>query len=272
MIEELKKLRELTETLTGNGYLRDQTEEWEYALDAIPDEIFIINRRFEITFANKALSNRLYVSKKLLYGRSFQEAIFETSCRVLDEDWASYEIIKKRPFLSEVYVCSLKGWFDITRSPVLDKNNNTIGFICVLQDVTEKKRAIDQYRLMDENIGRGVWTLDTDLTITFINSASKELMGYEREEWIGHNLAEFTTKRDLDTIKKEVYMALSAENFEQTVFDTHMINKEGLNVPLQITARPIRDCSGKIVGFQGVTKVFKDKAFVIDANYDSACS
>jgi len=40
MIDELKKLRELTEELTGNGYLRDQADEWEYALDAMPEFVF----------------------------------------------------------------------------------------------------------------------------------------------------------------------------------------------------------------------------------------
>ena len=43
MIDELKKLRELTETLTGNGYLRDRAEEWEYAFDAIPDYIYSVS-------------------------------------------------------------------------------------------------------------------------------------------------------------------------------------------------------------------------------------
>ena len=59
MIDELKRLRQLTETLTGNGYLKDQAKEWEYALDAIPECIYIINNKFEIKFTDNLYLDNL---------------------------------------------------------------------------------------------------------------------------------------------------------------------------------------------------------------------
>lgn len=141
MIDELKKLREITETLTGNGYLKDQAEEWEYALDAIPDCVYIINNKFEIKFSNKVLCSRLGVDKEDLYGRLCYEVIFGCNDKDFFPNWSEDDVLQTPSILKDVFVEKLSGWFDVTRSPIHTKNNKLIGFICVLQDITARRVA-----------------------------------------------------------------------------------------------------------------------------------
>ena len=53
MTDDLEKLRQLTQTLTRNGYLSDQTKAWQYAFDSVKELVCITNPSFEIKFINK---------------------------------------------------------------------------------------------------------------------------------------------------------------------------------------------------------------------------
>lgn len=196
MIDELRKLRELTETLTGNGYLRDQADEWSYALDAIPDCVFIVNNLFEIKFANKALTKRLGRSKEDLYNKFCFKEIREYVNGDPSPSWRGHEIVQLNPTLSEIYIENLNGWFDITRSPIYTSSGDNLGFICVLQDVTVKRRAIEGlvYRESTLNtifntapIGIGMVEKDSRI-LKSVNKYIIDKFGYSEEELINNSI------------------------------------------------------------------------------------
>ncbi len=266
MIEELKKLRELTETLIGNGYLKDQAEEWGYALDAIPDYIYIINNRFEIKFANRALSERLSISKEDLCGKTSYQVIRGSEGGISAEDWGK---TKKTPVSSEIYIDNLAGWFDMTKSPIYTKTNKLIGFICVLQDITETKRAVTQrqhaedalresqmkYKLIIDNASDVIWTTDVDLNVTFVNPAVKTLIGYGPEEIIGHNFFEFTSPEDFEFVLSKAEEILSSPDSDHLEFESYILNKDKEKVFFIVNAKSLRNVEGNITGFQGIVRV-----------------
>jgi len=198
MIDELTKLRELTETLTGNGYLKDQTEEWEYALDAIPDCVYIINKRFKIKFVNKALATKLGRAKTDLYDKTCYKAIVGNEKDVPPEAWKEYDGIKAHSVLEDVYLENLAGWFNITRSPIYTEANKLLGFICVLQDITEKKkveRELKESRGYFERLiskapmGVFVYELSgNDLIMTHFNEAAEKILAVSAEGFIGKTI------------------------------------------------------------------------------------
>lgn len=196
MIDELVKLRELTETLTGNGYLRDQAEEWEFALDAIPDPIYIINPNFQIKFINKAMAERLSVGKQDCLDSICYEYIRGYAEGVVPEDWASKEVVENRPLLKEEYIEKLKGWFDITRSPIYTATKKFLGFICVLQDVTQKKVTREELAKREATLETifnatpiGVGLLDRETRIIkAVNQTVIEMTGYTAEELVGQSI------------------------------------------------------------------------------------
>ena len=80
-------------------------------------------------------------------------------------------------------------------------------------------------------------------------------MGFEPEEWIGHNISEFATKEDFAYMAQKVGESLADPNFNDVTFETKMLNKEGINVPIEINAKALRDEKGNLIGFQGRTRV-----------------
>jgi PAS domain S-box-containing protein len=187
MMDELRKLRELTETLTGNGYLSDQAQEWEDALDAIPDFVYIINNRSEIRFTNKALAERLSSNKDDLYGKKYYEIICDMDKESGECSWESLN--SDRP-IEGAYLSNLKGWFDISRSPIYTKSKKLIGYICVLQEVTDKREAINSLIEREATLEAvfdaapvGIGLLNSkDFKFISINKYLSELVGYNEVE------------------------------------------------------------------------------------------
>lgn len=186
MINELKKLRELTETLTGQGYLRDRATEWEYVLDALPDCIYIVNNNYELKFINKALKERLGVERKA--------DVYDVKC---------FKAIKgmpdptERPISkpTEVFLPDLSGWFSVSRSPITTKNNKLLGFIVILKDVSAKREA--EFNLLARQqmletiyraspIGIGIVEHDTR-KIKFVNQALSIILGYTEDQLVNNS-------------------------------------------------------------------------------------
>lgn len=262
MIDELRRLREITETLTGNGYLKDQAEEWEYALDAVPDYVYIINNRFEIKFVNKALVNRLRIGKSDLYGKICYETILGRD-KALDSNSDSHK--SNEVVIKEIYVDKLSGWFDMTRSPIYTKESKLIGFICILQDITSKKAAIDDIVYREATldtifnaapIGMGLMDSKTR-TIISVNKFMLNLTGYTESDLLNksdrllyENDAEFLR------VGRECLDRMFVEGTGET--EVKIVSKTGLLIDVSIKTAKIKSNTKDKVVFT-VTDMTKSK-------------
>jgi len=212
MIEELKKLRELTEALTGNGYLRDQAEEWEYALNAIPEFVYIIDTQYNLKFINKALAQRLHSTKENLYNRKCFEVIKglssaegEIPC-VSIGGCCSLGCVDDFSSNQDVFIERLSGWFIYGRSPIYTKTNKLIGFICILRDVTERRRleeeTIKRKKTLDTifntvPICMGLFSKSTQKFLA-VNGFMCTLLGYREKELVGQPIGKvFKSEEEL---------------------------------------------------------------------------
>lgn len=87
---------------------------------------------------------------------------------------------------------------DASASPIRDGNGGTTGVVLVFRDVTERRALewkLEQSRreLQDfvENATMGLHWVGPDGTIHWANQAELDLLGYSREEYLGHNITEF---------------------------------------------------------------------------------
>jgi PAS domain S-box-containing protein len=197
MIDEIKKLRELTETLTGNGYLKDQAEEWEYAFDAIPDYVYLVDVEYKLKHINKALEDRLGKKKEEVGNQLCYKVIGSDDCVGPIDPWKKVPPSKEAK-AHDVYLKNLNGWFDMTRSPIFTKTGKIMGFICVLQDVTEKRKALKDLVAREATLETifnaapiGMGMLRADRVILSVNKFFLDMMGYREEEVVGQNARMF---------------------------------------------------------------------------------
>jgi PAS domain S-box-containing protein len=86
----------------------------------------------------------------------------------------------------------------LTVSPIRGPKGQIIGASKIARDISERKRAEQALRQREEeltdfleNSAVGLHWVGPDGTILWANKAELELLGYTREEYIGHHIAEF---------------------------------------------------------------------------------
>jgi PAS domain S-box-containing protein len=95
-------------------------------------------------------------------------------------------------------------WASGIMTPLRDETGAMRGFVKVARDNTEGRLAAEALRQREEeltdffeNAAVGLHWVGPDGTILRVNQAELDLLGYTREEYLGHNIAEFHVDRDV---------------------------------------------------------------------------
>lgn len=218
MSDELARLVDLTEKLTRDGYLRDQTNEWECVLDAIPDCIYITNTNKYIRFINRRLQFRLGIEvKEDAYTKTCFSLLKSEEC--LDGSEKSGKGLFECNVHSEIiFLSKLNGWFKSSISPIYSKMGRLLGYICVLKELTEEKIseqfAMERQKMLDAiyvSVPSGIVVIEEgDLVLKFVNKSMLKLTGYSEEELILQSprklfVSDMSADRVFDLIKKDGY-------------------------------------------------------------------
>jgi PAS domain S-box-containing protein len=131
-------------------------KDWEYTFDAIPDPIAIIDTRYRIVRANKAMAARLGVTP--------EECVGLTCCCVIHGTKKPPSFCPHRQSLKDglehtAEVCEdrLGGYFIVSTSPLYDSEGKLTGSIHVARDINERKqeeRQIHRYNRILEEINQ----------------------------------------------------------------------------------------------------------------------
>lgn len=113
--------------------------EWEQTFDAVPDLISIIDNDHVIKRVNKAMADRC--------GLKSEEMIGKKCCEVVHGLCSAPGICPALPMMHDGQVHSLeieeqrlKGFFDITVSPLFDEEKLITSYVHVMRDVTNHKK------------------------------------------------------------------------------------------------------------------------------------
>ena len=95
--------------------------------------------------------------------------------------------------------------------PIFSDNNEITGFIQVIEDITESKKAEEQIRLFKQFVEasmQGFVMTDLDYNLTYINPALGYISEYLPEEVIGHSIFEYYPQEAHSIIKEKVLPAI----------------------------------------------------------------
>ena len=160
-------------------------------------------------------------------------------------------------------------WFDTCVYPIFDAETKVAKVAIYGHDVTERKRAEEkfkslayQHELILNSAGEGIYGLNLDGDVTFINPAGAGMLGWKVEELIGKNSHEtwHHTKADGTSLPQEEYSlyALIKEGIGKTVYDDWFWRKDGTGFPVEYTTTPIYEnerFTGAVVTFRDITEV-----------------
>jgi PAS domain S-box-containing protein len=242
----------------------DAEERYRTLVEQIPAVIYVDD--------DDELSTARYVSPyyETMFGYTPQERLSDPELwvkllhpedreRVLEESRRTNET--GEPFRTEYRMIARDGrvvWVRDEAMLLRDDAGRTLGWQGVLFDITERKSAEEalrrvmlQNRLILDSAGEGIFGLDLEGRITFINPVGAEMLGWIPEELVGlpgHDAIHHSRPdgSPYPTDDCPIYAAFH-DGLARRVDDEAFWRRDGTPLPVEYTSTPLLD-EGRLVG------------------------
>lgn len=186
--------RDITNQKKLENELLQISREWQETFDTINDAISIHDTEFNILRANKTAVAMLKKDGKEVMSSKCFELFHDKKC-CIENCPGSITLKTGEASGYECFEPYLNKFLEIKTLPRINENNNTIGFIHVVRDITFRKQAeaavIESKALIEavvENVPLMIFLKEaTDLRFVLFNRAGEELLGYDRKALLGKN-------------------------------------------------------------------------------------
>jgi PAS domain S-box-containing protein len=225
------------------------------AVETTSEAICITDMQDRFTFVNRAFQDIYGYTETEILGKT-PELLFAPSAsplllaQILEQSrlggWRG-EVMDRRKDGSEFPV-------SLSTSQIKDRAGQVVGLMGVAQDITERKRAEEQIRLLADavqSIQEMVTIKDRQNRLVFVNRAFVKTCGYTETEVLGRTPEFLYSANNSPGLCQEVY--------EQTLrggWTGEMLNrrKDGSDFPISLSTAPIKDGDGRVLNLIGVAR------------------
>ncbi len=267
--------RDITARKRQDEEIRESEERFRRAFENAGVGASIVDFSGRFLKVNKRLCEMLGYQEKELLSKTFSDISHPDDIKK-GLDALSKLIAGKADYLSfeKRYICRdgriIHGI--VSPSAIRDKNGTPVCCLGMWQDITEQKRASEIIELLSrrnemilKSAGEGIYGLDQDGNITFINPAAAEMIGWSVAELIGKRSHEtfHHTRPDGSPYPREecaFHKALKSGTVHK-VKDEVFWRKDGSSFPIEYVSTPMRENNTVV----GAVVVFKDVSDHIQA-------
>jgi len=245
--------------------LEENEQKLRTIIDTSPDAIVWLDTTGKITLVNRKGLEITGFSKKDLIGKNFMDAEVlaqESKEKTQKAFMKRLEGINTPPY--EVKIMTKNGEiipFEISASPIFE-GGKVVGVQSIFRDLRERKKMEEQlrqyserledlveertkelresekrYSVLVEEASDGVVIIQ-DEKIVFINRRAAEIVGYARDELIGHSFDEFLDEKT-SLEMKELYMGRMQGEKVPTLREIEIPSKTGRSIAIETSARLI---------------------------------
>jgi PAS domain S-box-containing protein len=234
--------------------LQQKTELISSVFQASPLAIIALDREGVVTMWNPAA--------EMMFGWTENEALGRLNPVVPEDKRLEFSGLRERVLRGE----SFSG-VELTRrkkdgtmivislstAPLKGPDGDILGILSVSADITAHKRSEEAQRRLATAIEQSIESImmtDKDGKITYVNPSFEQISGYEKEEVLGRNTRFLKSDRHDSSHYKDFLEAIRSGN----PWKGRLVSqrKDGKLIYEDVTISPVRDSSGKIVGFVDV--------------------
>ncbi len=255
--------RDITEPKRAEEALRQSEERFRNMANMLPQTIFEVDERGDITFVNRQGYQTFgYSEEDIVRGINLLQIIDpEDHARAVEN--LSRRINGEEPPANE-YTAVRK---DGSRLPVVIYARSMIqdgryaGMRGILIDMTEHKKAEEalrqseaRYRLITDNTADSIWALGPDLRIAYQSPSGERIFGYTLQEWQTVGWSDFVHPDYLGTVTDLFSDFRHGREEGSRTITVKLRNKDGRELWAETSASPIRGQDGEFAGVVGVTR------------------
>ncbi|MGD9900506.1 MAG: PAS domain S-box protein, partial [Calditrichaceae bacterium] len=186
-------VRDISERKRAEKELRESKRTLQNIYDTIPDAVISTDASYNITSCNQSVYKVLGYEPSELIGKSYQMIVAEEMLNDPKQLLKEKELLKKGYLEQIEYIFKRKNGdkFSASYSVVMnfDENDNFIGLVGTIRDITERKKAEfalreseEKFRNLAEQSPNMIF-INKNGKIVYVNKRCEEMMGYRKNEF-----------------------------------------------------------------------------------------
>jgi len=270
-----RRIRELEEELIKNKRaertFRENEGKYRFLAEKMTDIVWTVDMDLRVTFASPSVKNALGFTPDERYHQNLVETITpESYAEVIDifakemEKEKEGKVDPDRTLSVDMEYYHKDGytvWMENKLSAIRDRDGNLTGIHGVSRDITKRKQAEqalaeseEKYRLLVENSGDLIYSLDDKGYFIFVNAAAERFLDMSRSEIVGKNYLAFIRP----DFRKEVVAYYRKRYGSSSYLEYPIVIRSGESKWLGVNVQPLlRD--GTVAGFQIVARDVTDR-------------
>ncbi|MGZ3420457.1 MAG: PAS domain S-box protein [Polyangiales bacterium] len=249
--------------------LRESEERYRTLFEQAPFGVFLFDRSLRITECNAAFVKVLGAPYEKLVGldlrRLKDQRVVPAIEKVMQEgEPSSYE---------GPYETTISGWVihvHLRCSPLRDADGDVIGGMGVVEDVTERQRAIEAMRSSEQRLSLHVkssplgvvgWSID-GRCVEWNDSATR-IFGFTAAEMMGVTMDRIVPERTRAKVSATASRLLSRAGGERSVNEN--VTKDGRIILCDWYNTPLVDPQGKVIGIASLVQDITERTAAEDA-------
>ena len=256
--------REITDRKQAEEALKASEEKYRTILENIEDGYYEVDLAGNFTFFNDALTRIHKYSRDEMMGMNYREYTDEENAKIIYQDFnrvyhtgepskgTLYEVITKNGERRNV---------GTSISLIRDSSGKPIGFRGIARDITEFKRAEEavriseeKYRNIFENAVEGIFQRAPGGELISINTAMARIYGYASPEEMIKSITNIGEQLYVNPEDRARFRSALEEQGIVINFETQFYRKDGTKIWISISARTVKDSSGKILYIEGTVE------------------
>jgi PAS domain S-box-containing protein len=254
--------RDITERVQMEEALRQSEEKYRSVLERMEEAYSEVDLAGNFTFFNNALCQHLGYSREELLGMNYK---VYTSPETVNKVYQTYNQVYRtgepsRLFaIEEIKKDGNQMVAEISVSPLRNETGEITGFRQVSRNITERirmetdlRRSEERYRTIMDEMHDDYFEQDLSGNYTFVNDAMCQQLGYTREELTGMNYRTIVDSNDVESLY-QVFNNTYYTGQPNRAINFKFIRKDGSTGVGEVSAFPLRNEKGEIIGFRGVS-------------------
>jgi len=247
----LNSLRqEVEERKKREDEIRLQLEhDWEGTFNAIDDLITIHDRDFNIINSNHAASEtlRLAAPKDNEAVKCFK--CYHGTDSPPEECPASKCLETGLPVSYEIFEPYLNKYVEIRLMPRYDTGHQITGLIHIVRDITNRKRAEENYHSLVEYTDDSIYLIDRDYNYLFMNKKHLARLGLSDEEYVDRKYSEFHSAAETALFSEKAERVFKTGNSCQYEYRSLRDGRSFFQ-----TLSPVKNLNNKTTGITVISK------------------
>jgi two-component system, cell cycle sensor histidine kinase and response regulator CckA len=255
--------RDITDREKAEATIRQQLDFLQQLIDTIPTPIFYKDVEGRYLGCNTAFESDTGMSRANIVGKTIFDVLAPDLAQIYHDQDLS---LLRNPGVQQGEALRQDAAGNLhevifTKATFLDFEGNVAGMVGVIFDITDRKKteealrqSEEKYRSIFDNSIEGIFQSTPDGRLITVNMAYARMFGYDSPDEMISEVTDIASQlyanpAERDEVKRRFDDPVPLTNYEVAVF-----RKDGAPIWVSFNARAIRDESGRILYYEGMTE------------------